>query len=98
MDDGMSELKILLTDDSMSNRKFLERLMTTRGHRCDQAEDGQMGFEMAVKAEKFGSPYDLIFMDFEMPRMNGPEAVKKIRESGSTSTSSDSRATSCPKT
>lgn len=82
-DDGMSELKILLTDDSKSNRKFLNRLMTIRGHRCEQAEDGQMGLEMATKAENFGQPYDLIFMDFEMPRLNGPEAVKKIRESGS---------------
>ncbi len=82
-DDGMSELKILLVDDSKSNRKLLDRLMTMRGHRCEQAEDGHIGLEMTMKAESFGQPYDLIFMDYEMPTMNGPEAVTHIRSQGS---------------
>ncbi len=82
-DDGMSELKILLVDDSKSNRKLLDRLLAMRGHQCDQAEDGHIGLEMAMKAETFGQPYDLIFMDYEMPTMNGPEAVKHIRSQGS---------------
>ena len=82
-DDGMSELKILLVDDSKSNRKLLDRLMTMRGHRCEQAEDGHIGLEMTMTAESFGQPYDLIFMDYEMPTMNGPEAVKHIRSQGS---------------
>ena len=82
LDDGMSELKILLVDDSKSNRKLLDRLMTLRGHRCEQAEDGQIGLEMVTRAESFGQPYDLIFMDYEMPNMNGPEAVKHIRSKG----------------
>jgi len=82
-DNGMSELKILLVDDSKSNRKLLNRLMTMRGHRCEQAEDGQMGLEMAIKAEQFAQPYDLIFMDYEMPRLNGPDAVKQIRQNDS---------------
>lgn len=82
-DDGMSELKILLVDDSKSNRKLLDRLMTMRGHRCEQADDGNKGLEMAMRAESFGQPYDLIFMDYEMPIMNGPDAVKHIRAHGS---------------
>jgi len=82
-DDGMSELKILLVDDSKSNRKLLDRLMAMRGHRCEQADDGDKGVEMVIKAEQFAQPYDLIFMDYEMPTLNGPEAVKQIRASGS---------------
>ena len=82
-DDGMSELKILLVDDSKSNRKLLDRLMTMRGHRCEQADDGHKGVDMTMRAESFGQPYDLIFMDYEMPTMNGPEAVKEIRGQGS---------------
>jgi signal transduction histidine kinase/CheY-like chemotaxis protein len=82
-DDGMSELKILLVDDSKSNRKLLDRLMTMRGHRCEQADDGHKGVEMTMRAESFGQPYDLIFMDYEMPTMNGPEAVQQIRGQGS---------------
>jgi signal transduction histidine kinase/DNA-binding response OmpR family regulator len=82
-DDGMSDLKILLVDDSKSNRKLLDRLMTMRGHRCEQADDGHKGLDMTMRAESFGQPYDLIFMDYEMPTMNGPEAVKQIRGQGS---------------
>ena len=82
-DDGMTELKILLVDDSKSNRKLLCKLMTMRGHRCEEADDGHKGLEMAVKVETFGQPYDLIFMDYEMPTMTGPEAVRGIREHGS---------------
>jgi len=38
---------------------------------------------MATRAEEFAQPYDLIFMDYEMPTLNGPEAVKQIRANGS---------------
>lgn len=77
-----NKLKILLVDDSKSNRKLLDRLLSMRGHRCEHAEDGHIGVEMAIKAEGFAQPYDLVLIDYEMPTLNGPEAVKQIREYG----------------
>merc|ERR1740130_730159 len=49
-DDGdqLTELKILLVDDSNSNRKLLDRLLSLRGHKCDQADDGHLGVEMVI--------------------------------------------------
>jgi len=73
-------LKILLVDDSKSNRKLLDRLLSMRGHRCDQAEDGHIGVDMALEAEESGRPYDIIFMDYQMPTMCGPDAVSRIRD------------------
>ena len=82
--DQLTELKILLVDDSNSNRKLLDRLLSLRGHKCDQADDGHLGVEMVIKAEQEQDtkPYDIIFMDYEMPTMCGPDAVKEIREYG----------------
>jgi CheY-like chemotaxis protein len=82
--DQLTELKILLVDDSNSNRKLLDRLLSMRGHKCDQANDGHLGVEMVIKAEQeqHTKPYDIIFMDYEMPTMCGPDAVKEIREYG----------------
>lgn len=77
-----NKLKILLVDDSKSNRKLLDRLLSMRGHRCEHADDGHIGVEMAIKAEDFAQPYDLVLIDYEMPTLNGPEAVKQIREYG----------------
>jgi len=78
--ESLSALKILLVDDSKSNRKLLERLLSMRGHRCDQAEDGHIGVDMALEAEESGRPYDIIFMDYQMPTMCGPDAVSRIRD------------------
>mmetsp|Transcript_13721 Transcript_13721/g.38622 ORF Transcript_13721/g.38622 Transcript_13721/m.38622 type:complete len:482 (+) Transcript_13721:452-1897(+) len=79
---SLSELKILLIDDSKSNRKLLDRLLTMRGHKCEHAEDGHIGVEMTIHAEELSDPYDIVLMDYEMPTMNGPEAVHNIREYG----------------
>jgi CheY-like chemotaxis protein len=85
----LTELKILLVDDSNSNRKLLGRLLSMRGHKCDQAGDGHLGVKMIIKAEQESQeqhthtntkPYDIVFMDYEMPTMCGPDAVKEIRE------------------
>lgn len=78
-----SKLRILVVDDSISNRKLLCRLLKNKGHVNSQAEDGSVAVEMVMAAEKKGEPFDLVLMDYEMPTMNGPEAAKKIRSNGS---------------
>jgi len=77
------KLKILVVDDAALNRKLLGRLLKTKGHTNDQAEDGLVGVEMVKKAEDDGNPYDMVLLDYEMPRMNGPEAARAMRANGS---------------
>lgn len=67
--------KILLVEDNEVNRKVVIAALKTRGMTCDVAMDGQEAYQVVVKKD-----YDIIFMDCQMPVMDGYEATKKIRE------------------
>jgi CheY-like chemotaxis protein len=75
-------LRILIVDDAAVNRKLMMRLLRNQGHYCDEAEDGLVAVQQVANALEAGNPYDTILMDFEMPVMNGPTAVQKIRSLG----------------
>ena len=75
-----SPLHVLVVDDVASNRRLLKRLVTNHGHNAEEAIDGQDAVEKVADAMHNGDPFDTILMDYEMPRMCGPEAAKFIRE------------------
>ena len=68
------EAKILVAEDNPQNRDVINRMLFLFGIRPDIAINGFDAIEKA-KANK----YDLIFMDIQMPEMNGLEATKLIR-------------------
>ena len=71
--------KILLVDDSSMIRKAIKQLLKKLGYEnIIEAKDG----DLAVEAVKNESP-DFMFMDVVMVKMNGNEALKEIRKSGS---------------
>ena len=85
VDFGESELhplRILVVDDVLSNRKLLRRLLETKGHQCDEAENGRIAVDMVQSAAAVGRPYGSVLMDYEMPLLNGPLAAKEIRRLG----------------
>ena len=82
-------LRILVVDDAATNRKLLRRLLERRGHICDEAKDGAEAVVMVLgdgEDEEFKSGeqpyYDTILLDYQMPFLNGPDAVKKLRSAG----------------
>lgn len=66
---------ILVVDDYLVNQQVAYMHLTAAGFTVDLAEDGQQ----AVDAFGRGA-YDLIFMDVQMPILNGLDATKKIRK------------------
>ena len=73
---------VLVVDDVESNIYVTRGMMLPYGISIDTASSG---FE-AIEKIKDGNVYDIIFMDHMMPRMDGIEATKKIREMGYTNT------------
>ena len=66
--------RILVTDDHISNRLILSKYLTEMSCQYDLAENGKQALGLLSE-----NRYDLIFMDFEMPLMNGDMVVKFIR-------------------
>ena len=70
-----SSLKVLLAEDNLVNQRLAVRLLEKRGHRVVVAANGAEALA-ALKTENF----DLVFMDVQMPEMDGMEATAAIRE------------------
>ena len=76
---SMEGLNILAAEDNPINAEILEELLDIEGATCTIAENGQVAVETFEKSEP--GTYNLIFMDVQMPVMNGHQAAKAIRES-----------------
>lgn len=68
------KLKILIVEDNPVNRLLAVKILGQVGFTADVAVDGLEAVEFVNKM-----PYDLIFMDLQMPVMDGYEAMRKIR-------------------
>lgn len=69
--------RILLAEDNALNREIAVEILSETGVAIDTAENGQIAVDM-VKNTPTGT-YDLIFMDIQMPVMDGCTAAKQIR-------------------
>ena len=71
-----SRKRILVVDDSLTVREVERRLLENRGYEVVVAVDGMDGWNLL----QGDSGFDLVISDVDMPRMNGIEFIRKIRQ------------------
>ncbi len=74
------DLKVLVVDDNETNRRIVHEQVASWGMRDGMAEDGQRALEVLREAAESGDPYDLAILDMQMPKMDGVELARRIKE------------------
>lgn len=74
--------RILLAEDFELNQRLFLSMLSNLGLEADVADDGQFAVEKVEQARASCRPYDIIFMDVQMPNMDGITATGAIRKSG----------------
>lgn len=72
-------MKILVVEDDFASRRMMQKILSQFGE-VDVVVDGTEALDAFSLAWEEASPYDVIFMDIMMPKMDGQEALKRIRE------------------
>jgi two-component system sensor histidine kinase/response regulator len=72
--------RVLVVDDNEMARNVLEDLLQSMTFEVSQASGGKEASAAITQAEEAGRPYELVFLDWRMPGMDGVETAREIRK------------------
>jgi CheY-like chemotaxis protein len=76
VEDEPEGLRVLVVDDNVVNQKLASKFLQKLGHRVDVVSNGALAVKQVSTDE-----YDIVFMDCQMPEMDGYTATRTIRSS-----------------
>jgi len=77
------EIRALVVDDNAAARQALAGLLVGVTKTTDVADAGAAGIRLAQEAASHGKPYDVVFLDWKMPGLDGMETARRLREANS---------------
>ncbi len=78
-----SEIKnyrMLVVDDNAQARAILSEILRRAEFRVDEAKSGQGAIDLIVKADQQGDPYKMIYLDMQMPGLDGIQTMVKLKD------------------
>ena len=72
-------MRVLIAEDDFAGQAVLEGLLSPHGE-CDIARDGEEAMALFEAALAAGRPYDLVCLDIMMPKLDGKEVLRRVRE------------------
>ena len=73
-------LPVLVVDDNATNRRILEETLLNWGMQPTSVEDGPAALEVIHNAARGQTPFELVLIDYMMPKMNGFELAERINQ------------------
>jgi signal transduction histidine kinase/CheY-like chemotaxis protein len=74
--------RVLLAEDVVVNRRLISTILLRTGIHVEEAENGRVAVEKTLAARDAGEPFDIVFMDMQMPEMDGYDATTSLRQAG----------------
>ncbi|MDU2064765.1 MAG: response regulator, partial [Sporomusaceae bacterium] len=74
-----TNLRVLVVDDNSAAQKILVEYLTAMSFRATAVSSGQEAIDAIAQCSD-NDPYQIVFMDWQMPSMNGVEAARRIKE------------------
>lgn len=74
--------RILLAEDGPDNQRLIKYMLNKAGLDVTCVDNGETACELALSSAALGTPFDLIFMDMQMPILDGYSATRRLREFG----------------
>ncbi len=76
----LKDLRILVVDDDPDMLEYFRNILSGFSLNCDTVLNGKAAVAAVEKNRDQGTPYDLVFLDWNMPEMSGLETGKKIKQ------------------